>query len=172
MSINTVILKENHIEYIKNGQIPFELSGDGTEVLKYSTQSSRHSLSITLPQGLPTNINAADGYIYLTNKRFIFITDTQGDIISFLINLTFAGKIGFSHELKSPWFGANYWQFMFHSVDDPVISDGFPKNEWFQGKIQFNEGGLFRFIEIFNNVLNDAVNNTQIDEQLPSYSEI
>lgn len=172
MSINTVILKDNHIECINNRQIPFELSTDGTEVLKYSTLTPRQNLSINLKLGVPVHIDAADGYIYLTNKRLIYITNSQGDISTFLINLTFAGKLQFSHELKSPWFGANYWQFMFHSVEDTIISDGFPKNQWLQGKIQFNDGGLFQFIEMFNTTLNDAVNNSQIDEQLPSYSEI
>lgn len=178
MSINNVVLRENYDELLgKSHEPPFVTSSDGTEVLKYVSPTSRQTLSVQLKLipndvGAGININTKDGYIYITTKRLIYITATQGDINTFLIDLTLTPRLQLSHELKSPWFGPNYWQFMFFSVSTPAIaSDGFPKNQWFQGQIKFNEGGLFEFIEVFNRVLNDAVVNNHIDDELPAYSD-
>lgn len=172
MSINNVILKDNYTSLLSTNSIPFEVSLDGTEKLVYKTNSPRQSLSISLKNST-THINTKDGHIYLTNKRLVFITASQGDVNTFLIDLSLSPSLQFSHELKSPWFGPNYWQFMFYSTQNPPIaSDGFPKNQYFEGKVQFNDGGLFQFIEVLNQVLNDAVNNSHIDDQLPSYTEL
>lgn len=171
MSVNNVILIDDYSKVLgKSGEIPFVLSSDGLESLKYMTTSARQTLTIQLKSANSLiHINAKDGYLYLTNKRLVYITASQGDINSFLIDLTLAPRLQLSHELKSPWFGPNYWQFMFFSVATPSIaSDGFPKNNWFQGQIYFNDGGLFDFIEIFNQTLHNAVN--RVDEELPAYS--
>lgn len=170
MSINTIQLKVNQ-SLLVSGSIPFDLSLD--ESIRYKTPTARQSLSITLSNTSDTNINidAKDGYIYLTNKRFVFVTASQGDIESFSIDLFFAPSIQFSHSLKLPWFGANYWEFLFFSSSKSGKEcDGFLANQWYKGQIKFNDGGLFDFIEIFNAVLNDSVNNKDIDEELPQYS--
>lgn len=171
MSINTVILKPNFTELLGVG-VPFDL--ELNETVLYKSRTSRQVLNIKPTQAVSkhtVNISAKDGYLYLTNCRFIFITASQGDIDTFLIHLKLTPYLQFSHELKSPWFGANYWQFLFFSVKQPSIaSDGFPKEEYFQGTIQFNDGGLFDFIKMFDNTLNNVINNSEIDDQLPRYS--
>lgn len=148
--------------------IPFHLSVD--EKVQYSTPTSRQSLSISLNDGGQTHITAKDGHLYLTNKRLVYITESQGDIETFAVDLFFAPVIQFSHKLKSPWFGANYWEFLFYSSTVANACDGFPPNSWFKGQIQFNDGGVFDFVEVFGKVLNDVVNNKDIDDELPQYS--
>ncbi|KAL6452461.1 hypothetical protein SBY92_001719 [Candida maltosa Xu316] len=180
MSINGAVLKPNYLDIIAHQPsiLPFEISNDGLETLKYKSRTSRQSLSIkshtsTQQQSHQINIAAQDGYLYITTKRLVFITATQGDIQSFVIDWNLAPVLQLSHKLQAPWFGANYWEFIFYSASQPSIaSDGFPKNEYFKGDIKFHDGGLFEFIEIINHVLNDAVNNREIDEALPQYSEI
>lgn len=168
MSINGVILKQNYNDLLGSYTIPFELSGDGLEVLKYTTPTPRQSLYIS---GNNRTITTKDGYIYLTNKRFVFITATQGDVATFLIDLNLAPVLQLSHKIQAPWFGANYWEFLFYSASEPAIaSDGFPKDHYYKGEVRFQEGGLFEFIEVFNKVLNDNVNNREIDEELPQYT--
>lgn len=176
MSINGAVLKPDYSKIITDQPhlLPFEISSDGLETLKYKSPTSRQSLLIKLNDGesLNVNISATDGYIYLTSKRLVFITATQGDIQSFVIDLNLSPILQLSHKIKSPWFGPNYWEFMFYSVLQPSIaSDGFPKNQYYKGEIKFNDGGLFQFVEIINNVINDAINNREIDESLPQYSE-
>lgn len=166
MSINNVVLKPDHIH--RANSVPFEVSADGLEKLVFSSATPRQSLSISSDK---LHILAKDGHVYLTTKRFVYITGTQGDIETFLIDLQLAPVLQFSHELKSPWFGANYWQFMFFSAKEPTIaSDGFPKEEYFKGQVIFNEGGIFEFVAAMNSVLNDVVNNPEVDEELPQYS--
>lgn len=172
MSINNVELVDNYTEVLGNSQeIPFLL--EQTEAVKFSTPTSRQPLSISLrdPVSRKINITANDGYMYLTNLRLIYITALQGDIDSFLMDMKGAQDLHFSHALKSPCFGPNYWEFMFLNASRPNVTiDGLPKNEWFKGKIAFNDGGIFTFVEIMNQVLNDAANNTEIDEELPRYT--
>lgn len=170
MSINNVILVENYTNLLgKPNELPF--LSEVSETVKFISPTSRQSLSVSLrePVSRRINITANDGYIYLTNQRLIYITAFQGDVSSFLIDLKEAPTLQFSHALKSPWFGPNYWEFMFYSSSGSVI-DGFPKNEWFRGKLEFKDGGIFTFVEILNLVLNDATNNTEIDEELPQYT--
>ncbi|CAI5756844.1 unnamed protein product [Candida verbasci] len=175
MSINGVILKPNYnqILALNSNEIPFEISTDGLEILKYHSRTSRQNLTITSrDSNLPLKIIANDGYIYLTTKRLVFITASQGDIESFCIDLNLSPVLQLSHKLQAPWFGANYWEFMFFSAANPSIaSDGFPKNHYFKGEIKFNDGGLFEFVENLNQVLNDVISNKDIDDHLPSYSE-
>lgn len=184
MSVNNVVLKSNYADLLgKHQEVPFELASDGFEVLTFSSPTSRQSLSIVLNSNnnssstsrndVQIHITANDGYVYLTTKRFVFITASLGDINTFLIDVNLAPVIQLSHQLKSPWFGANYWEFIFFSPANlEIAANGFPKNQYFKGQLKFNDGGLFGFIEKFNVVLNDAVNNSHIDDQLPLYSEI
>lgn len=162
MSINATTLLAN------GSTVPFPLSVN--ESLTYSTPTSRQSLNITLTDGGKVHITAKDGHIYLTNKRLVYVTGSQGDIETFAVDLFFAPVIQFSHKLKSPWFGANYWEFLFYSSTVANACDGFPPNTWFKGLIQFNDGGVFDFVDIFGKVLNDVVNNKDIDDELPQYS--
>ncbi|KAG5417125.1 hypothetical protein I9W82_004758 [Candida metapsilosis] len=173
MSINGVILKQNYAQLFSSNELPFEVSSDGLEILKYKTLTSRQKLAISPANTSSSNlkINASDGYLYLTSKRLIYITAHQGDVESFVLDLTLAPILQLSHKLKAPWFGVNYWEFMFYSAKEPsIVSDGFPKNEYFKGEIYFQDGGLFEFVEKLNGVLNDVVNNRDIDEELPAYS--
>ncbi|KAI5951356.1 hypothetical protein KGF54_004430 [Candida jiufengensis] len=175
MSINGVILKPNYIKLLESSELPFEISSDGIEHLKYKSKTSRQNLTIVSNNPQPDQpklkITAQDGYIYLTTKRLIYITLTQGDIESFVIDLTLASVLKLNHKLISPWFGANYWQFLFFSAKQPsFVSDGFPPEQYYKGEIKFLDGGLFEFIEQLNAVLNDVVNNRDIDDHLPAYS--
>lgn len=171
MSINHITLKDKHESLLKQGELPFHLYE--SESIRYFTPSPRQSLNIESqkntsdPEPHQISISAADGYLYVTNKRLIYITVSKGDINNFLFEFTQTPSLQFSHKLVSPWFGANYWEFLFHSTK--LASDGFPYNNWFKGTIKFNDGGLFDFIPILNVVLNDQVNNAQIDEELPRY---
>lgn len=158
----------------RNGQEPLLQMG---EVMKFKTKTSRQPLSIKLQsKNAPLNIqiNSSEGNLYLTNQRLIYITSvnaSRGDIESFSVSFNQLAKLRFTHALKPAMFGANYWEFMFFSPPEGIC-DGFPKNEYFQGQITFKDGGLYDFGAILNNVINDAVNNSHIDDELPRYSEL
>ncbi|KHC72135.1 hypothetical protein MGI_01614 [Candida albicans P75016] len=186
MSISGAVLKPDFLKIIQSqsNELPFEVSSDGLEVLKYKSKTSRQSLEITSssssststtdpnPNERKVSILAQDGFIYLTTKRLVFITATQGDIQSFVIDLNLAPLLQLSHKVQAPWIGSNYWEFMFRSSSqDGIATDGLPKNQYFVGKLRFHDGGLFEFCEILNKTLNDAVNNRDIDDTLPSYNE-
>lgn len=167
MSVNTL----QYDATVAAKEIPFIL--EQGETLRFSTPTARQSF-ILLPVNSGNarrNIGAADGRIYVTNKKLAFITGDKGDFNTFVIDFVHIPRIQFSHELKSPWFGPNYWEFMFFSPSDPIC-DGLPKNECFKGKIVFNDGGLHPFVEVLNAVINDAVNNPHVDDELPRYSEL
>lgn len=190
MSISGAVLKPDFLKIIQSqsNELPFEVSSDGLEVLKYKSKTSRQSLKITSsssssssststtdpnPNERKVSILAQDGFIYLTTKRLVFITATQGDIQSFVIDLNLAPLLQLSHKVQAPWIGSNYWEFMFRSSSqDGIATDGLPKNQYFVGKLRFHDGGLFEFCEILNKTLNDAVNNRDIDDTLPSYNEV
>lgn len=155
MSVNTLTLKERY----EGSELPFEL--ELGEQLLYNSPTLRQVLSIKSDK---LSITAKDGKIYLTSLRFIFITASQGDINSFHFMLSSIPSLSFSHQLKSPWFGANYWEFLFKSPN----SDSLPL-DYYKGQIQFNDGGLFDFVTVFDTRLNDVVNNSHIDDQLPRY---
>ncbi|CAX43469.1 conserved hypothetical protein [Candida dubliniensis CD36] len=186
MSISGAVLKSDFLKIIQTqpNELPFEVSSDGLEVLKYRSNTSRQSLEITSitsttttttnPNDRKVSIQAQDGFIYLTTKRLVFITATQGDIQSFVIDLNLAPLLQLSHKIKAPWIGSNYWEFMFHSSsqNNNIATNGLPKNQYFIGKIKFHDGGLFEFCDILNKTLNDAVNNRDIDDTLPAYNEV
>lgn len=167
MSVNKVPL----VKTTDPTQLSFLLAPG--ESLRYRTQTPRQSLAILLQDTaspLKVNIKATDGHLYVTNQRLIYTTASQGDLESFVIEFAQLPALQFSHALKSPWFGANYWQFLFLSPQQPIC-DGFPRGEWFKGDITFKDGGLFDFVNVINDVINDVVNNSHIDEELPRYSE-
>ena len=163
MSINNVVFTEG-------AGFPFQLAQD--EKVLYKSPTTRQPLAIKSKAAFgKTNIQCDDGRVYVTNKRFVYVTDAQGDINAFSIDLNLAGLLQFSHEIKLPWFGANYWQFLFFSAKEPAIaSDGFAKEMWYEGTLQFNNGGLFEFIEVLNKVITDIHQNRDIDDELPRYS--
>lgn len=164
MSINKVDLHKTS----SPRELPFNLFHG--EILQFRSTTSRQSYSVQLhnsASAIKVNISAVDGHVFVTNKRFVYVTENQGDFDSFVMDFATVGPLQFSHSLKSPWFGANYWEFMFLSGD---ASDGFPNNEWFKGQVVFKDGGLFEFVAVMDRVLNDAVNNTDIDEELPRYT--
>lgn len=168
-----ILMSINKLELINNGSLsslskpPFCFLSD--ESLKYQSSSTRQSLNIRLKENnvkRKIEINASNGKIYLTNKRLIFVTDSQGDFTSFVIDLAYASAIQFSHELRSPWFGPNYWQFLFFSEPTAkILTDGFSPGEWFVGEIRFKDGGIFDFVRTFN----DVILNSSIDDELPRY---
>ncbi|SGZ57870.1 CIC11C00000000906 [Sungouiella intermedia] len=164
MSINKVSVHKTS----NSRELPFDLFQG--EILQFRSQTSRQSISVQLHKStsaIKVNISAGDGHIFVSNKRFVYITESQGDFDSFALDFDTVGALQFSHALKSPWFGANYWEFMFISGEG---SDGFPKNDWFKGQVVFKDGGLFEFIAVVDRAINDAVNNGDIDEELPSYT--
>lgn len=166
MSIN----KETLHKPANGTELPFYLLPD--EVLQYRTATARQSLNVRLHNPLTSikvNISAGDGHIFVTNKRLVYVTALQGDLDSLTLEFRHIAALQFSHALKSPWFGANYWEFLFMSPTEPIC-DGFPKNDWFKGLITFNDGGLFEFVAVMNRVINDVVNNLEIDDELPSYA--
>ena len=77
--------------------------------------------------------------------------------------------IHLTHRVVYRWFGNKYWEFLKCSAQG--VSNGLPPKEWFKGTVLFNDGGLINFIPEFDCVLNDAINNNHIDEELPRYSE-
>lgn len=168
MSVNTLQCSAS----VSANEIPFNL--EQGELLRFSTPTPRQSFTLQLTNGnsvTRVNIGAADGRIYVTNKKVAFITGDKGDFNTFVIEFEHLLRIQFSHELKSPWFGPNYWEFMFFTPSDQIC-DGLPRNECFKGKIVFNDGGIHHFVGVLNVEINDAVNNSHIDDELPQYSEI
>lgn len=161
MSVNTVARHE--------GLTPFCLQQG--EIIRFQSLTTRQPLAITLqdPKSINVHINVNNGSIYVTNRRFLYITDSLGDVSSFVIEFSQAQALRFSHLLESPWFGPNYWKFRFFSPSSGICN-GFPKEEWFDGKVIFKDGGVTDFISIVDTVLNDSVNNSHIDEELPRYS--
>lgn len=161
MSVNSIS--------IVSGTPPFALH-DG-EAVRYSSPTARQLLLIELRDASHAiHISANDGSVFLTNRRLVYVTASQGDISTFLVDLGSAPALHFSHEVKLPWFGANYWEFLFCSLAPPPVCDGFPRDQWFRGSLKFSDGGMFDFVRLFNSAINDAVNNGHIDEELPRYS--
>lgn len=154
MSINTLSLL--------SGQVPFAL-GVG-EKLQFSTPTGRQPLVL---KGEAIHISTTDGRVFLTNHRLVYVTGTQGDIELFAVDLSQALALRLSHAVKTPWFGANYWEFLFLASRS---CDGLPAGQWITGTIRFNNGGLFDFVGAFNSVLNDALYNKDVDEELPAYA--
>lgn len=170
MSVNTIQCNTSS----GGSEIPFSL--DLGEKLAFRTTTARQTFSLQLCNNsnsstLKVKIAATDGHIYVTNKRLVYITGSQGDFDSFVVDFKHASQIQFSHTLKCPWIGANYWEFMFFSPAEPIC-DGLPKNDCFKGQIVFKDGGLYRFVEVLNVAINDIVNNSNIDDELPRYSEL
>lgn len=170
MSLNVVQLKENYGRELQkgNGFIPFDLNPG--EQLKYATKSARQTLVLKSSQNSPgLNISAKDGYLFLTSQRLVFVTSSQGDINDFSITIKSLPNLQFSHSIKSPWFGANYWLFLYHSTG---LHGAITGAEWVEGSIKFLDGGLFEFVNVFDTVVNNEVINHDIDEELPRYSEV
>lgn len=140
-------------------------------MIRYQSKTTRQTLAITLqdPKSINVHINVGNGSIFATNHRLVFVTHSQGDVSSFVLNFDQALALRFGHLLESPWFGPNYWKFRFFSPSSGLCN-GFPKEEWFDGKIVFKDGGITEFVSIVDEVLNDSVNNRHIDEELPRYS--
>lgn len=155
----------------RQGVSPFELLHG--EIIRFQSSTVRQSLSLVLQNpktDISVHIKVSDGSVYLTNYRLIFMTASQGDVSSFVIDCSQLRAIRFDHSLESPWFGPNYWRFRFYSPPDGSCN-GFPKNEYFDGKMVFKDGGIFDFVTIVDNVINDSFNNSHIDEELPRYTE-
>ncbi|GEQ67138.1 hypothetical protein JCM33374_g801 [Metschnikowia sp. JCM 33374] len=166
MSINRIAV----VHPIQPNRLPIELRVG--ESLHYRSSTARQSFSVSSrePKG-PVNVHIAvtSGRVFVTSQRFIYITDSQGDVDSFSFEFSAGPACHFSHSLKTPWFGPNFWSFLFFCPPDSTC-DGFPKNEWFEGKISFKDGGLFDFASVVDRAINDVVNNPHIDEDLPRYS--
>ncbi|KAM9930721.1 hypothetical protein OXX59_000316 [Metschnikowia pulcherrima] len=167
MSINRISI----ISPLLEQRLPFDLRVG--EVLTFKSRTGRQTLSINSQDAkgpIKVRISVTSGYVFVTSQRFVYITEAQGDLESFYFDFASSDACQFSHALKSPWFGPNYWSFMFFSPSNSSC-DGFPTSEWFQGQISFKDGGLFDFIAAIDGALNDAVNNSHIDEELPRYSQ-
>ncbi|EPY51061.1 WW domain binding protein-2 [Schizosaccharomyces cryophilus OY26] len=105
------------------------------------------------------------GCLYLTNQRIIYITDEE--------NNTFADfQVPISNikdtKLNQPFFGANYYS----GVVMPVKNGGIPSEA--EVKFQFNEGGIFDFVECWNRLLQryqevDSASRVQHLDPLPPY---
>lgn len=173
MSINTVDLKQDYdLPVSVRDGLPFDLLE--FETIKYMSKTARQSFELRLTrgeQGRSINIRAKDGCVYLTNKRLVFITASSGDMTSFALYLSVLPKIQFIHKVVAPWFGANYWEFLFHT--NPSIRtafDGLPMDTYFTGSFVFSDGGTFEFYKVFDELLQDIKNNPDIDEILPRYT--
>lgn len=162
-----------NIVQVENGRPRLEHG----EIIKYKSHSSRQQLTIRLKSkdaSIKINIEVLEGHVYVTNQRLLYVTASdasRGDIESFSIVLKQLPLLNFSHSLKSGWFGANYWEFMILSPEEGIC-DGFPKEQYYIGLITFKDGGMYDFGGILNVALNDAVNNPQVDDELPRYSEL
>lgn len=173
MSINSVDLKKDYdLPVNVRGELPFDLME--FETIRYMSKTARQSFELRLTRGehgRSVNIHAKDGCVYLTNKRIIFITASSGDVTSFSLYLSVLPKIQFIHKVVAPWFGANYWEILFHT--NPSVRtaiDGLPMDTYFTGSFVFRDGGAFEFCKIFDELLHDIKNNTDIDESLPKYT--
>ncbi|ODV63064.1 uncharacterized protein ASCRUDRAFT_74466 [Ascoidea rubescens DSM 1968] len=123
-------------------------------------------------------ISSNNGTMYLTNKRLIFISETNLRIdknyhneINNFNNFVLLFNSILSFGLENSWFGPNKWHCLF-KINNP---DG-GLNYLYQWKILliFNDGGMFDFAKAFESTFNDFKNNSLFvqNEQLPVYSEI
>lgn len=143
---------------------PFALE-QGEHVL-YTSTSSRQELKLKEKQ---FSVTARDGTLHVTNKRLVFVTGSLGDVESFQMIFSAAERLHFTHSAQSPWFGPNYWLFMFLATGAPLC-DGFPVGKWIEGSIVFKDGGMFDCVGAINKALTDSVHNKHIDDELPRYS--
>ncbi|CAB16255.1 WW domain binding protein-2 [Schizosaccharomyces pombe] len=105
------------------------------------------------------------GLLCLTNQRLVYIAkDTDCDFKDFqspVANLK-------DTKLNQPFFGANYYS----GTVMPVPNGGIPCEA--EVKLQFNEGGIFNFVEAWNRLIQrfqevDSVSRVQHLDPLPPY---
>ncbi|WBW74945.1 WW domain binding protein-2-like protein [Schizosaccharomyces osmophilus] len=108
---------------------------------------------------------STQGCMYLTNQRIIYITEEENNTFS-----DFQVPIGNFKDTKlnQPFFGANYYS----GVATPVKNGGIPSEA--EVKLQFNEGGIFHFVECWNRLIQryqevDSASRVQHLDLLPPY---
>jgi len=146
-----------------DGKSPVPLPGE-----KILSEQNKVSLVLDMGGSYPGNAETykADGIIYLTNQRVIFISrpilEHFKSLSVPLLNLK-EGKF------QQPWFAANYYQ----AIVIPVPNGGLPAPG--QLKITFKEGGGFEFSTTFKNLMlrlfeNEGTAPVEHTEPLPIYT--
>lgn len=146
------------------------------------TSPSRTSLALktisSLSGSAPFSVNSSAGKAYLTNQRLIYIPkDAKSDLMSFCAPIL---NIQDAH-VRSPMFGANYW----NAHVKPVPGGNIPSNvPYLELKMVFSDGGAFDHQTAFEQVKERAAHALEIAretrgqnldmgnvhlEQLPAY---
>ncbi|RIA93506.1 hypothetical protein C1645_762169 [Glomus cerebriforme] len=146
-----------------DGKSPVPLPGE-----KILLEQGKVSLVLDMGGGYPGNAGTlkADGGIYLTNQRVIFISRPLLDHFKSLSIPLLNLKEG---KLQQPWFGANYYQ----AIVTPVPNGGLPAPG--QLKITFKEGGGFEFSTVYKELMlrlfeNEGTAPVEHTEPLPIYT--
>ncbi|CAG8635818.1 102_t:CDS:2 [Racocetra persica] len=153
----------NWVMIASDGKSPVPLPGE-----KILFSQEKVSLLLDLGGGYPGNPAnyKADGNIFITNQRVIFISrPTLPNFQSLSIPLLHL-KEG---KLQQPWFGANYYE----ACLIPVQNGGLPSPG--QMKITFKEGGGYDFSSCYTELiqrLNESESYVLIEhtEPLPTYT--
>jgi len=146
-----------------DGKSPVPLPGE-----KIFLEQDKVSLVLDMGGGYPGNAGTfkADGGIFLTNQRVIFISRPSLEHFKSLSIPLLNLKEG---KLQQPWFGANYYQ----AVVTPVLSGGLPAPG--QLKVTFKEGGGFEFSTVYKDLMlrlfeNEGTVPVEHTEPLPMYT--
>ncbi|GBB89486.1 hypothetical protein RclHR1_16190005 [Rhizophagus clarus] len=146
-----------------DGKSPVPLPGE-----KILLEQDKVSLILDMGGGYPGNAETlkADGGIYLTNQRVIFISQPSLEHFKSLSIPLLNLKEG---KFQQPWFGANYYQ----AVVTPVLNGGLPAPG--QLKVTFKEGGGFKFSTVYKNLMlrlfeNEGTAPVEHTEPLPMYT--
>ncbi|CAG8487184.1 2005_t:CDS:2 [Acaulospora morrowiae] len=112
-----------------DGKTPVPLPGE-----KYLFSQEKVVFELDLGGGYPGNPGTykADGNIFITNQRIIFVSQPS---LSYFKSLSIPILNMKEGKLQQPWFGANYYQ----GLVIPVPNGGLPSPG--QMKITFKEGG-------------------------------
>ncbi|CAG8483252.1 10027_t:CDS:2 [Funneliformis mosseae] len=145
-----------------DGKSPVPLPGE-----KIILEQDKVSLVFDMGGGYPGNAGTykADGGIFLTNQRVIFISRPTLQHFKSLSVPLLNMKEG---KLQQPWFGANYYQ----AIVTPVPNGGLPAPG--QLKVTFKEGGGFEFSSHYNSLMLRLFENegslVEHTEPLPTYT--
>lgn len=112
-------------------------------------------------QQQPFSLSSASGFVYLTNRRIIFIPDKSTPQLQ-----SFAAPILNLHDshVAAPWFGPNVWTALLQPTQGGGIP--VPATGVVEVKFTFKEGGAFDFHTHYERVrerLQQAVEVSRID---------
>ncbi|KAG9295478.1 hypothetical protein G9A89_013507 [Geosiphon pyriformis] len=147
----------------EDGKNPVPLPGE-----QIFTSIKKVSLNLVMGAGYPGDgaVYKADGNIFITNHRVIFISRPSLDHFKSLSIPLMNIREG---SFQQPWFGANYYKCIVIPVPDGGMSS--------PGELKFifKEGGGFEFTSVYSQLINrlaelEGSTPPETLEQLPQYT--